>query len=205
MTYLLGIRWRISLALGALNRNLVIIHLLWLVIAIAAYVIGSSSHPGSPDDPVAPAIGGGRVELDDRLDALGDSPSGTGEDPRRALKVQSEGFEVGHLVGQALQNPNPLERSLAFAKLLERVDRGNGAEIFQALKDGKASREQLRLFLFAWGGKAGREALESVAEELEGDARRFYQDQILAGWASTEPQAAIAWAQAESQKQYQTG
>ena len=97
------------------------------------------------------------------------------------------------LVDEALADADPVNRSLAFAKLLEHFDGEDAGGIFELLQEGGAEQSQITLFLFAWGRKDPHGALEFADGGMRGDVSEWFRGQILAGWASTDPQSAINW------------
>ena len=100
--------------------------------------------------------------------------------------------QIDVLARDAFTDPNPLTRSRAFAKLLESMTPENAGALMESLKSNRAGGEQMQLFLYAWGAMDSAGAL-AHAETLEGrDKARFIQS-TLPGWASKNPEAAIAW------------
>ena len=105
-------------------------------------------------------------------------------------------FGMADLVTQAFGDPNPVNRMRAFAQLIERVDAENARELVDALKEfgpDEASREQLDLIFFALGNKAGATALQLDLGDIDDEMRDYFAGQMLSGWASSDPQAAIDW------------
>jgi len=100
--------------------------------------------------------------------------------------------QIDLLAKEAFTDPNPLIRSRAFAKLLESMTPENVGALMESLKTNHADGDEMQLFLYAWGAMDSAGAL-AHAETLEGrDKARFLQS-ALPGWASKNPDAAIAW------------
>ena len=113
--------------------------------------------------------------------------------------------QIDVLAKEAFTDPNPLTRSRAFAKLLESMTPENAGALMESLKSNRAGGDEMRLFLYAWGAMDSAGAL-AHAETLEGrDKTRFLQS-ALPGWASKNPDAAIAWlntmAEGEEKERY---
>ena len=185
-----------------------IVHGVWGLVAIATFAIGALSK-SSKDRALADSAGGGSGTRSTSPTVSG-LPGGTTQPSRQATtrngtdgsgQDEVSGDGVGLSVAQvkliatdALTDPNPLNRSLAFSKLLEGITPENAEAMQEALREGNASRDQWRLFLYAWGVTDGPGALEHAASNLEGDRLHRFQGEVLTGWASTDPDAAISWA-----------
>ena len=123
-----------------------LIHVAWALAVAAAFVVGS--HNRSENLPVGQNLGeelrfavGGNEKA--HLGAVGDSPQRADQDRGRgSVPGASEAPGVAELVERAFDDPNPLERSLAFATLLDMVDAENGKEIYHELKEKRLTHEQ---------------------------------------------------------------
>jgi hypothetical protein len=96
------------------------------------------------------------------------------------------------LAKEALSDPNPLTRSLAFARLLESMTPENAGTLLENLRANRAGGEQMQLFLYAWGAMDSTGVL-AHAESLEGRDKERFLNSTIPGWASKDPTAAIAW------------
>jgi hypothetical protein len=125
---------------------------------------------------------------------LSAKPAGAGSDrtattSRPALLTPDQ---IEALAKEALSDPNPLTRNLAFSKLLASMTPENVGVLMESLKTNRAGGEQWQLFLYAWGAMDSAGVL-AHAETLQGrDKSRFLQS-TLPGWASKNPDAALAW------------
>ena len=117
------------------------------------------------------------------------------------------------LFSQALREPNPIIRRLAFSKLLEAMTPENASAIREQLVNLGADPEQWRDFHHAWGtidGKAAfdqataRETLRAESRKpghagrtrcKTGPYRRPPCGQVADGYARKNPQAAACWLQ----------
>lgn len=182
-------------------KKALFIHLGWAVAAGAAFLVGSKA--GAPTaeeiaaaeaaaDRSAARIGGG-FRADDRSRAARSSGrmGGEGGDgPVTKLfgsySLDAAGLEA--VAEQAIRDPNPLTRRLAFAKLLENMTAENAMQIreqFVAL--GGARGDMWNDFNYAWGALAGREAFEFARTSDEPDLGA-----ALTGWAAADPAGALA-------------
>ena len=108
----------------------------------------------------------------------------------RTVSLSPEAMDS--LAKDAFRDPNPLTRSLAFAKLLESITPENAPAMMESLKANRAGGEQMQIFLYAWGAMDSTGAL-AHAETLEAPAKQRFLNATLPGWASKDPAAAIAW------------
>ncbi|MGE9270090.1 MAG: hypothetical protein ACQKBU_04740, partial [Verrucomicrobiales bacterium] len=91
------------------------------------------------------------------------------------------------LTREALRNPSPIARRLAFGKLLESMTVENAGEIREHLLAHGADGREWDDFHYSWGAIAGREALELAAASEEEDLSA-----VMSGWAAANPAEAMA-------------
>jgi hypothetical protein len=180
-----------------MKRKTTITHGCWAMAALAAFWIGSSLNPpASPRNSTGD--GGGRPVLS----ALVSKGSSAAASPLRGgadLASQISGdlisgrrpagaadFEA--LARQSVRDPNPIRRRLAFGRLLEALTPENALEIREQLVASGAGGEEWRDFNYSWGAMAGVEAVNFAVSSKEPDL-----DAALAGWASANPDGAIAF------------
>ncbi len=96
-------------------------------------------------------------------------------------------------LAEGLGDPDPVKRSLAFARILENLDAENAEFFFHALKEKSATGEQMRVFLFAWGSVDPDGAMRFATSNFGGEDLEDFQSLVLTGWASADPQGAIEW------------
>lgn len=186
-----------------MNKS-VIIHGAWALVAIAAFAFGQiGKSPSANRDTAGDANSGSSSDRTGSVSALPGSSKGstkangvasTSGRPSPNGDIGLSASQVEAFSTTAFSDPNPLNRSLAFSKMLEGLTAENAELMLQTLKDGEASRDQWRLFLYAWGNKDGAGAMEYAASNLEGDRLSHFQNEALSGWASQNPTEAIAWA-----------
>jgi hypothetical protein len=175
-------------------------HSAWSFAALGTFALGYVlAKPSGSSDP----SGAGRI-LTVREDAatlaknspLGAAPSSaTGSGPAgaatsRMAPLSPEALEA--LAKEAFSDPNPLTRSLAFAKMLESMTPENATAMLQTLRANRVGGEQMQVFLYAWGAM-DIDGAHAHAETLEGRAKEHFLNSTLAGWANKNPNAAIAW------------
>jgi hypothetical protein len=91
------------------------------------------------------------------------------------------------LAEQALRDPNPINRRLAFSRLLEALTPENAESIRSQLVSLGASDDQWRDFHYSWGALAGKAAFDHAAASDEPDLAA-----TMTGWAAANPQEALA-------------
>jgi hypothetical protein len=176
------------------------VHGLWMVAALAAYGIGSLR----PD----PQPTGGTIEESARGQARSASgnfegsaaegrqvnrrergPSQTAGGPLASLfgRLTASGAGLDALAAQAVNDPNPIARRLAFSRLLEAMTVANAGEIREHLVALGAGGDEWRDFNYSWGALAGIDAFNHAAASEEEDLAA-----TLTGWAAARPDEAIA-------------
>ncbi len=91
------------------------------------------------------------------------------------------------LFNQALRDPNPIMRRIAFSKLLESMTAENAASMRDQMVAIGAEPDQMRDFHYAWGALDGKAAFESASNSPERDLAA-----TMTGWAAANPAAALA-------------
>jgi hypothetical protein len=88
----------------------------------------------------------------------------------------------------AFKSGNLVERRLAFAAILEKLNAGNALELRELIADMPQDSLEFREFHYAWGSVAGVEAVTHGQDTPKKDMAA-----ALAGWASNDPSAALAY------------
>ena len=96
--------------------------------------------------------------------------------------------EVESLGEQFRNSTNPIERRLASSRLLEGLSAENALAVREQIAHLHHHSPEFREFHYAWGAVAGMEATMFGADTEEDDM-----SPALAGWASADPGAALAW------------
>lgn len=97
------------------------------------------------------------------------------------------GQGMAALATEALRDPNPVKRRLAFSKLLEGMTPENASMIRDQLVSLDAGGQEWRDFNYAWGALAGQEAFEQALLTDRNDL-----ESLMSGWAAANPEGAIA-------------
>ena len=101
--------------------------------------------------------------------------------------VGATGGGLEPLINQALRDPNPIIRRIAFSKLLESMTAENAASMREQMVTIGAEPDQMRDFNYAWGALDGKAAFESASTSPERDLAA-----TMSGWAAANPAAALA-------------
>lgn len=127
-----------------------------------------------------------RAEARASLDRLPEEGEGSLElPPRRAI-------------AEAMRHPDRLVR---LAVLTEAVARMSAAEaeaiagLLFSQADGPMQRQELGIFLYAWGKLNPVGALERTQAEIRGRDGRYLQSVVMSAWAEDDPLAALEYAQ----------
>jgi hypothetical protein len=175
------------------------IHLGWAGAAGAAFVIGSMTGKPSTEEIARAAAAqrteryttrpGGGARGEDAAARIGGRSAGDEGPLTRllgSLSLKGAGLEA--VAEQAVRNPSPIARRIAFARLLEGMTAGNAMEIRgQLVALGGAQGDMWNDFNYAWGALAGREAFEFARTSDEPDLGA-----AMTGWAAADPAAALA-------------
>jgi len=179
-----------------------LVHGAWCVAAIASFVLGSHLFPAGGDssadgsDSRPDSQGGGNFRASSRSDgspslaekrhrdgrATGDSQVGL---PARLVLSEQDIASLGE---QFRMSPNPVERRLAFSRLLEGLTPENARLMREQIAHLSDDSAEFREFHYAWGAIAGAEAVM-----LGADTKKTDMAATLAGWAGADPQAATKW------------
>ena len=181
-------------------KNLPWVHGAWGVVAIASFVIGSQMFPGNgssaPADPNGAGGPGERCWVSGGRNAADSTSAERRSDRRgdRAAELKNGGSVV--LTGRDIEGlgetfrkaGSPIERRLAFSKLLEGLTAENATLIREQIADLPDNSPEFREFHYAWGAIGGSKAVEFGADTEKNDMTA-----TIAGWASADSAAAINW------------
>jgi hypothetical protein len=185
-------------------KKTILVHGAWLLAAITSFVLGSQLFPSGRNAEEADGMSAGRArgpsgQIAGSSGVHGGSRAGGEGGARVSGAGHSQGG--GRVVPSALseediasfgelfrESSSPIDRRLAFSRLLEALTPEN-AELVRAqiahLHDRSA---EFREFHYAWGAVAGEDAIMFGADTKKDDM-----SPALAGWASANPEAALAW------------
>lgn len=178
--------------------------LLWIGAAAGSFALGWIAKPSpSPEDagaapdraaalPSAPSLhgggshgsgGSGAAALAGSDAAIsGDAPQGA-----RSGAPLTDG-EIEAIGGRFKTELDPIKRRFAFAELLDGLTLENAAKIREQIAHLPSNSPEFIEFHYAWGKIGGSPAVIAGAETDKQDMAA-----TLAGWASADPSAAIAW------------
>jgi hypothetical protein len=187
---------RIPDQIQVIMKNTLTLNLIWLVVAVAAFLIGSSGKT-SEENQAAKDENGSKAGLSSRAGGSSRSGSSGGGATAGSSGGGAGGSGQGITVAQYQQETDALRANKMFADLLLELKSENAREVFEALlekqRKGGDTGQQMGLLLEAWGKLDGEAALAAV-NEMGGDGRRrgFASISAMKGWASTDPVAAKA-------------
>ena len=184
-----------------MNRSL-FPHIIWILVASISFIVGYKFFPAGDDRSAGPAaLDQGDLSLTDgkslKREGKGvSSQQGKGagsEIGRGALsekKILSD-LDI-ELLGQKLkESTSPIDKRLAFSQLLQGLTAENALLIRDQIKDFGGESPEFKEFHYAWGMVGGTDAVMFGVDTVEPDM-----SPALSGWASSDPQKAIAWFEA---------
>ncbi len=174
---------------------------LWLTSLLFVFAIGRSFPAGSTTEEIAP------------VEPIAAAPRAATEDVplhiarRRALapaapvslpSTAPEPVRPTRTLESILSEKDPVQRRIGFALALDGMD-AQGVKEAIALYDGLPGRNDLRderrVLLYRWGQLDGEEALFYAGSIEDDRTRTDSMNKALSGWASSDPDAALVWAQ----------
>lgn len=176
-----------------------LIHGCWALAAIVAFSLGwQSSRPVSgisaQDENRSSAslsrAALGEAGADSRNNRTGNRASGgpTDSDLEGLFgKIVSGSSGLESLAAQALRDPNPITRRLAFSRLLEALTPENAETIRSQMVALGADADQWRDFHYSWGAISGKAAIDHAGKTEEQDLAA-----TMTGWAAANPSEALA-------------
>ena len=176
------------------------VHSLWLGISILSFVIGYSIFPSNTQNKNSSKKNG--VQSSSLLEESGDkSPRGLTDGKvlaENVLKEDSQSnanqlsdLDIESIGAQLRGSTNPIDRRLAFSKLLEGLTAENALLIRDQIKSFDPNSAEFKEFHYAWGAVGGTDAIMFGVDTVEPDMQP-----ALSGWASSDPQKAIEWFEA---------
>lgn len=186
-------------------KKTILTHSVWGACAVTTFAAGYLLAKPSPDRAGGNSSGPRTAA---RLQAMSGPLNAADTGSKAAAARGAEGEFVARpaltedqlkeLAKEVFNDPNPLNRNIAFSKMLESLTPENATAMLDTMKSNRASGEQFQLFLYAWGAKDGAGAM-AHADTLEGGRKQRFLNETLPGWAGKNPDAAIAWL--DSQKE----
>jgi hypothetical protein len=110
-----------------------------------------------------------------------------GFNPKSSIAVLTDD-DIKSLGDQFKKSGSPIDRRLAFSKLLQGLTAENALLIREQIEHLEDDKPEYKEFHYAWGAVGGSEAVLFGASTKGDDM-----SPALAGWASSDPDAAIDW------------
>ena len=176
------------------------VHSIWLGVSILSFFIGYNIFPTSTQNNNSTQKNS--VSSNSISEESGEkSPRGlTGgkalaenglkEDSERKTNQLSD-LDIESIGAQLRGSTNPIDRRLAFSKLLEGLTAENALLIREQIKSFDPNSAEFKEFHYAWGAVGGTDAIMFGVDTVEADMQP-----ALSGWASSDPQKAIEWFEA---------
>ena len=181
-----------------MNRRL-FPHIIWILVASISFILGYKFFPAGDGRSAKPVgLEQGDLSLADgkslKREGKGVSSqqgkgagSEIGRDALSEKKTLSD-LEIESLGEKLKESTNPIDRRLAFSQLLQGLTAENALLIRDQIKDFDAGSPEFKEFHYAWGSIGGTDAIMFGVDTVEPDM-----SPALSGWASSDPQKAIAW------------
>ena len=184
---------------GLQMKSSYLVHGFWGAACVASFTIGSQffTDDDTSSRAIDPRVGSGALGQSVRVSSRQDVGSGTSERDAGArseirtvtggtTKLSDAGLLA--LAEEFKKGKGPIERRLAFSKLLENLTAENAKTVREQLLHLSERSDEWREFHYAWGALAGDVAVLNGKETKERDMSATF-----AGWASSDPVAALAW------------
>ncbi len=180
-------------------KKTLVIHGFWVLAVITAFSLGGKRGASSVQKTTnltEPSATSRSSTTPGEIGADGRSSRGTDRvnQDREASRLEglfgrvvsgSKSLEL--LVEQALKDPNPITRRLAFSRLLESLTPENAETIRAQMVSLGAGGDQWRDFHYSWGAVSGKAALDFAMKSEEPDLAA-----TMSGWAAANPADALA-------------
>ena len=171
-------------------------HLIWALVAIATFVVGSKMNSSNPEQSAESKRGlqnssssrrvvtSAENDLNFRVKSTR-SKSKSGSETKESSTLTEEGIAE---LGAIFKDGNLIERRLAFAEMLKQLTPDNARQLREQIAHMSQDSAEFREFHYAWGAIAGDEAILHGKDTPKRDMAAS-----LAGWASEDPQSAMAY------------
>ncbi len=171
-------------------------HLIWALVAITTFVVGSKMNSSNPEQSAESKRGlqnssssrrvvtSAENDLNFRVKSTR-SKSKSGSETKESSTLTEEGITE---LGAIFKDGNLIERRLAFAEMLKQLTPDNARQLREQIAHMSQDSAEFREFHYAWGAIAGDEAILHGKDTPKRDMAAS-----LAGWASEDPQSAMAY------------
>jgi hypothetical protein len=188
-------------------KSPILIHGLWLVLAAGAFAVGrfSAESPASATaatttarvltaPPAPTAARSAESAAAARATALSEDPAAWAARFRSADGTISA-TRMEEAVREALRESDPVKSMMNFSQLIKELSVDNAQAAFKTVRETVAGFESMRflpMLTYQWGALDGTKALDAM-KEVGGRDGMFNSAATLAGFASTDPEAAKKW------------
>ena len=173
------------------------IHLVWTIVAFAAFAIGSKNTGSAADEGSTDASEKNEsgTRLSNRSDRSNSSRAGKARSASRTREASQAGTSEGENLSESdirqigidlKAAKTPLERRELFTQILANLMPENAQLMREQIVHLDSNSSEFRDFHYQWGAIAGEEAVLNGAETPERDMAT-----TLAGWAASNPEAAL--------------
>ena len=174
----------------------ILYHLIWALVAITTFVVGSKMNSSNPEQSAESKRGlqnssssrrvvtSSENDLNFRVKSTR-SKSKSGSETKESSTLTEEGIAE---LGAIFKDGNLIERRLAFAEMLKQLTPDNARQLREQIAHMSQDSAEFREFHYAWGAIAGDEAILHGKDTPKRDMAAS-----LAGWASEDPQSAMAY------------
>ncbi|MEN8786117.1 MAG: hypothetical protein ABF379_17285 [Akkermansiaceae bacterium] len=171
-------------------------HLIWALVAITTFVVGSRINSSDPNQSTEAKIGS-KTGISNRRTAstTQESSSPRTRSTRSKSSAKSEAKNNSILteegiaeLGAIFKEGNLVERRLAFAEMLKQLTPENARQLREQIAHMPQDSPEFREFHYAWGAIAGDEAITHGKDTPKRDMAA-----ALAGWASEDPSSAMTY------------
>lgn len=171
-------------------------HLIWALVAVTTFVVGSKINSSNPEQSAGAKEGGINSPGNRRAETSSEdgstrrtkstrSKSRTTSETKENAPLTEEGIAE---LGAIFKEGNLIERRLAFAEMLKQLTPENARQMREQIAHMPQDSAEFREFHYAWGAIAGDEAIIHGKDTPKRDMAA-----ALAGWASEDPQSAMAY------------
>ncbi|MEM7384267.1 MAG: hypothetical protein AAF514_04920 [Verrucomicrobiota bacterium] len=189
-----------------MNRSL-LVHGCWLAAATGAFFVGASVSKNRYAAGESRLLTGTRAEAPSLMAGNTEgATNGAGSNEGGSALAMAGGKgklteeEIINLGKQLKDRLNPIDRRLAFARLLEALTVDNALLIREQIAHLDHDSSEFREFHYAWGAIGGKDAVMNGRDTDKRDMAA-----TLAGWASANPSAALAWFENQSTDSKEAG
>lgn len=170
-------------------------HFVWAVVALTAFVLGSKL-TGSKEASAAIASENSSTRVSDRGSSSSVSiTSGKSRAARTSTRSENSSSEAALTesdllaLGENFKNAKgPIARRLAFSEILKNLTAENATLLREQIAHLPQDSAEFREFHYAWGSLAGESAVLHGVDTPKRDMAA-----ALAGWAATDPTAAMTY------------